>query len=135
MASSAGDWSYNAVCVRVCASPLSWAYVLHAQVWIRQSFREDGQPSTPVPVQEQSLIGPLHEGIYKGLSTAGNDIHEAVMTFEEAKAYAATLTGCQGFTYEHPMRHPDTKTRVWFKSKLNVLFNEDWWTYSTGFGM
>jgi len=106
-----------------------------SQVWIRQSFREDGQPSTPVPVQEQSLIGPLHEGIYKGLSTAGNDIHEAVMTFEEAKAYAATLTGCQGFTYEHPMRHPDTKTRVWFKSKLNVLFNEDWWTYSTGFGM
>ena len=28
-----------------------------SQVWIRQSFREDGQPSTPVPESEQTLIG------------------------------------------------------------------------------
>ena len=46
-----------------------------SQVWIRQSFREDGQPSSAVPIEEQSLIGPLHEGIYRGLSMAGNDVH------------------------------------------------------------
>jgi prolyl 4-hydroxylase len=45
-----------------------------SQVWIRQSFREDGQPSSPVPIEEQSLIGPLHEGLYQGLSVAGNDV-------------------------------------------------------------
>jgi len=106
-----------------------------SQVWIRQSFREDGQPSAPVPIEEQSLIGPLHEGIYKGLSTAGYDVHEEVMTFEEARALASKLPQCQGFTYESKDRYPTTPVRVWFKSKLNILYNEDWWSWSTGAGM
>ena len=50
-----------------------------SQVWLRQSFREDGQPSSPVPIEEQSLVGPLHEGLYKGLSIAGSDVHEEVL--------------------------------------------------------
>ena len=29
----------------------------------------------------------------------------------------------------------DRVIRIWFKSKLNVLYNETWWTYSTGLGM
>lgn len=106
-----------------------------SQVWIRQSFREDGQPSSPVPIEEQSLVGPLHEGLYKGLSIAGSDVHEAVMTFDEAKAWAAKLPNCQGFTYESKDRYPKEPTRMWFKSNIEVLFNEDWWTWSTGFGM
>jgi len=106
-----------------------------SQVWIRQTFREDGQPSTAVPIEEQSLIGPLHEGIYRGLSIAGSDVREEVLTFEEAKELAKTIPNCQGFTYEHPERYPNEKVRVWFKSKLNVLYNDDWWTYSTGHGM
>lgn len=106
-----------------------------SQVWLRQSFREDGQPSAVVPLEEQSLIGPLHEGIYQGLCIAGNDVHEAICTFEQAKALAVTIPGCQGFTYEHAERYPTEPTRVWFKSKLNVLYNESWWSYSTGSGM
>ena len=106
-----------------------------SQVWIRQSFREDGQPSSPVPIEEQSLVGPLHEGLYKGLSIAGNDVHEAVMNFEDAKAFAAKLPNCQGFTYETKERYPEEPTRVWFKSKIDVLYNDDWWTWSTGRGM
>ena len=35
------------------------------QVWIRQSFREDGQPSSPVPASDQYLEGPLHPGLYQ----------------------------------------------------------------------
>jgi prolyl 4-hydroxylase len=53
-----------------------------SQVWIRQSFREDGQPSTPVPESEQTLIGPLHEGFYRGCCLAGDDVYEADMTIE-----------------------------------------------------
>jgi len=106
-----------------------------SQVWIRKEFREDGQPSSPVPIEEQSLVGPLHEGIYRGLSIAGDDVHEGVMNFEKAKALALRLPNCQGFTYEHSDRYPTDDVRVWFKSRLNVLYNEDWWSYSTGFGM
>ena len=88
-----------------------------------------------MPLDEQTLIGPLHEGIYRGLCIAGNDIHEGIMTFEEAKEYASSHPACHGFTYENEDRYPDERTRVWFKSKLNVLYNEEWWTYSTGLGM
>ena len=74
--------------------------------------------------------------MYKGLSIAGNDVHEAVMTFDEAKAFAEKLPNCQGFTYEAKDRYPnDAPVRVWFKSKLDVLYNDDWWTWSTGRGM
>ena len=106
-----------------------------SQVWLRQAFREDGQPSTPVPIEEQSLIGPLHEGLYKGLSIAGHDVHEEVMTFTEAKKLALSLPNVQGFTYESKERYPEYPVRVWFKSKLNVLYNDDWWSWSTGAGM
>ena len=128
-----------------------------SQVWIRKSFREDGQPSSPVPVQDQALLGPLHEGLYQGLSMYGDDIHEAVMTFEEAKPVAISHRNCQGFTYKSAAgtvtldgghlslmgltrvrsarREPNEPTRVWFKSKLNVLYSDKWWTYSTGSGM
>ena len=32
-------------------------------------------------------------------------------------------------------RPPEYPVRVWFKSKLNVLYNDDWWSWSTGAGM
>ena len=57
------------------------------------------------------------------------------MTFDEAKAFAAKLPNCQGFTYEAKARYPTEPVRVWFKSRLNVLYNDDWWTWSTGKGM
>lgn len=103
-----------------------------SQVWVRQSFREDGQPSTPVPLSEQTLEGPLHEGIYAGHCLAGNDVYEAIMTFEQAKEWALKHEECQGFTYQHEVRRPEEPTRVWFKSKLCVLYSEGWWSYSLG---
>ena len=111
-----------------------------SQVWIRQSFREDGQPSSPVPLEEQSLVGPLHEGLYKGFSMASkgnpaNDLDERIMTFAQAKEHAKTLPGCQGFTYECEARYPEEPVRIWFKAKIDVLFSDDWWTWSTGVGM
>lgn len=42
------------------------------------------------------------------------------MTFDEAQAWADKHPECTGFTYEHPERYPSTKTRVWFKAKLEV---------------
>ena len=58
-----------------------------------------------------------------------------VMTFEEAKKFAARLPNCQGFTYESQERYPTEPVRVWFKSRLNILYNDDWWSWSTGRGM
>lgn len=112
-----------------------------SQVWIRQSFREDGQPSMPVPESEQTLVGPLHEGFYRGCCLAGDDVLEADMTIPQAKAYAAKNDQVLGFTYNTEMKDPkddkgnDRVVRVWFKSKLNVLYNETWWSYSAGKGM
>jgi len=106
-----------------------------SQVWIRQAFREDGQPSSPVPIEEQSLVGPLHQGLYRGLCIAGNDVHEAVMTFAQAKEYASQHPEVQGFTFENKEREPTEPTRVWFKSVMEILYNESWWSYSTGRGM
>ena len=57
------------------------------------------------------------------------------MTVEEAKEFAAKIPNCYGFTYNSAERDITTPTRIWFKSKLNVLYNEAWWTYSTGLGM
>ena len=37
-----------------------------SQVWIRQSFREDGQPSYPADDSGRALVGPLHSGFYRG---------------------------------------------------------------------
>jgi prolyl 4-hydroxylase len=85
-----------------------------------------------VPETEQALIGPLHEGVYRGHCLAGDDVHQAVMTFEQAKAWAAAHPGVQGFTYKSGVRHPDEPTHVWFKSRMRVFYNEEWWSYSLG---
>jgi prolyl 4-hydroxylase len=132
-----------------------------SQVWIRQSFRADGQPSQPVsqhhsgvlprhvarlciwaripplqvPLIEQTLVGPLHEGVYRGHCLAGDDIHEAVMTLQQAQQWASSNPLCFGFTFQHASREPTVPVRCWFKSKLKVLYSEDWWTYSLGRGM
>jgi len=103
-----------------------------SQVWIRQSFREDGQTSVPVNMAEQTLMGPLHEGMYRGHCLAGDDVHEAVMTFDEAKTWALARPQVLGFTFQHAQRHPQEAVRVWFKSKLEVLHHEAWWSYSLG---
>ena len=140
-----------------------------SQVWIRQSFREDGQPSTPVkllpaplvlrsrqspsnsstvdnhalahcpilqvPDTERTLVGPLHTGYYRGHCLAGDDLLEAVMTIQEAIEWAKKNKQCYGFTFNSQDKDIQGPTRIWFKSKLNVLYNESWWTYSTGLGM
>jgi len=110
-----------------------------SQVWVRQSFREDGQPSTPVPDTERTLDGPLHKGYYRGHCLAGDDIHEAVMTVEEAikwaEEHANTTDKCYGFTFNSTVKDPTGPIRIWFKSRLRVLYGEQWYTYSTGLGM
>lgn len=106
-----------------------------SQVWIRQSFRADGQPSIPVPLSEQTIVGPLHEGLYAGRCLAGDDLHDGVYTWEEAKTLATNMLKCVGFTYEHQDKVPVGKIHCWFKSELEVLYMEGWWTYSTGLGM
>ena len=57
------------------------------------------------------------------------------MTIEEAIEWASNNRQCYGFTYNSVEKAVDGPTRIWFKSKLNVLYNETWWTYSTGLGM
>ena len=106
-----------------------------SQVWIRQSFREDGQPSTPVPASEQTLQGPLHQGYYRGCCLAGDDIYEADMTLEDAKVWCTSNPLCFGFTYNTVEKEPTGLIHVWFKTRLNVLYNETWWSWSTGRGM
>jgi len=114
-----------------------------SQVWIRQSYREDGQPSMPVSDSERTLVGPLHKGFYRGHCLAGDDILEEVMTVEEAmqwcaeynKSKSSTELPCYGFTFNSSDKDVKGSIRIWFKSKLNVLFSEQWWTYSNGLGM
>ena len=103
-----------------------------SQVWIRQSFREDGQPSSPVSIEQQTIDGPLHEGVYAGHAIAGDDLHEAVLTFDDALAWAKAHPACQGFAYQSADRRPTKPTRVWFKSRLRVLHADGWYTYSVG---
>ena len=94
-----------------------------------------------VPDSERTLVGPLHKGFYRGCCIAGDDVSEADMTVSQAKAHAETVDAILGFTYNTREKEPvdehghERVVRVWFKSKLNVLYNEDWWTYSTGHGM
>ena len=97
---------------------------------------QDAHPSAAqVPDSERTLIGPLHKGFYRGHCLAGDDILEAVMTVEEAIAWASNNKNCYGFTYNSSEKNPTQPLRIWFKSKLNVLYNEQWYTYSTGLGM
>jgi hypothetical protein len=63
---------------------------------------------------------------------AGDDVHEAVMTFSEALSWAQAHEAVQGFTFEHPHRRPEDKVRVWFKSTMRVHYDERWWSYSLG---
>ena len=88
-----------------------------------------------VPDSERTLVGPLHKGFYRGHCLAGDDILEAVMTIEEAIEWASKNPQCYGFTYNSADKDVRGPIRIWFKSKLNVLYNESWWTYSTGLGM
>ena len=81
------------------------------------------------------MLGPLHEGYYRGHCLSGDDIHEAVMTVPQALAWAAAQPQCMGFTFKHEAASPPEAVRVWFKSKLKVLCNDDWWSYSLGRGM
>ena len=106
-----------------------------SQVWIRQFYRGDGQPSVPVPLEEQALIGPFHKGVYSGHCLRGHDLFEAVMTWDEAVQWAERNPQCEGFTYKHSARCPKEPTRFWFKSHLHVLVHEEWWTYSLGRGL
>jgi len=103
-----------------------------SQVWIRQSYREDGHASMPGSLSDQIITGPLHEGIYRGHCVAGDDLHEDIMTFEEAKLWALLHPACQGFTFQHPDRFPSCKIRVWFKRNLRILDSVGWWSYSLG---
>ena len=57
------------------------------------------------------------------------------MTIEEAMQWASNNKQCFGFTYNSANRDVDGPIRIWFKSKLNVLYNESWWSWSTGLGM
>jgi len=106
-----------------------------SQIWIRQSFREDGQPSSPVSLEEQTIEGPLHEGIYAGHCLSGDDLYEAVMTITQAKQWLQQHPEALGFTFQHEDRHPIEPVRCWFKSRLRVLYHPGWWTISMGRGM
>eukprot|EP00966_Prymnesium_polylepis_P071044 1650231-Prymnesium_polylepis.1 len=95
-----------------------------------------GSGRAQVPLVEQTLIGPLHEGVYRGHCLAGDDVHEAVMTVDDALAWAKAHPQCFGFTFKSDEgKRPKGPVRVWFKSQLKVLYSEEWWTYSLGRGM
>ena len=107
-----------------------------SQVWIRQSQRADGQPSVAVPIEEQTLIGPLHEGVYVGRGAPEGAIGSATMTFDEAKAAAKAEPRCEGFTFECDERYPAYPVPVTFLSTLvvaqHIVGN---WTYALGRNM
>ena len=107
-----------------------------SQVWIRQSQRADGQPSVAVPIEEQTLIGPLHEGVYVGRGAPEGAIGSATMTFDEAKEAAKAEPRCEGFTFECDERYPAYPVPVTFLSTLvvaqHIVGN---WTYALGRNM
>lgn len=107
-----------------------------SQVWIRQSQRADGQPSVAVPIEEQTLIGPLHEGVYVGRGAPEGAIGSATMTFDEAKEAAKAEPRCEGFTFECDERYPSYPVPVTFLSTLvvaqHIVGN---WTYALGRNM
>ena len=80
-------------------------------------------------------MGPLHKGFYRGHCLAGNDLKEAKMTIEEAILEAPKIPGCYGFTFNSSDKNTKEVVHIWFKSRLEVLYNEQWWTFSTGLGM
>ena len=114
-----GELDTDALHAGMPAVDVKWV----SQIWIRQSFREDGQPSSPVSLEEQTIEGPLHEGIYAGHCLSGDDVYEAVMTVDQAKAWLAQHPEALGFTFQHPDRFPREPVRCWFKSRLRVLYH------------
>lgn len=54
------------------------------------------------------------------------------MTFEEAKLWASQHDQCMGFTFMHASKEPLETVRIWFKTKLEICYNESWWSYSLG---
>ncbi len=57
------------------------------------------------------------------------------MTVQQAILWANSNPNCLGFTYNCTDREPTHPVHVWFKSKLSVLYNESWWSYSNGRGV
>ena len=79
--------------------------------------------------------GSLPMGFHRGLCAAGDDVYEADMTLEEARAYCDSNPECLGFTYNTVEQEPAGAVHIWFKSHLNLLDDESfgaWWTYSNG---
>jgi len=126
-----GELDTDALHAGMPAVDVKWV----SQIWIRQSFREDGQPSSPVSLEEQTIEGPLHEGLYAGHCLAGDDVYEAVMTIAEARKWVDQHEQALGFTFQHESRYPTEPVRCWFKSRLRVLYQPGWWTVSVGRGM
>ena len=56
------------------------------------------------------------------------------MTIPEAIQWACNNKHCYGFTYNSPTKEVNGPIRIWFKSKLNVLYNESWYSFSTDSG-
>ena len=97
--------------------------------------RPDGRPVlTELGKMLEQVETTRRKGYHRGHCLAGDDIHVAVMTLEEAIEWSSKNPQCVGFTYGSDERDLSGPTRIWFKSKLNVVYNEKWWTYSTGLG-
>jgi hypothetical protein len=86
-------------------------------------------------LEEQTIEGPLHEGTYAGHCLSGDDLHEAVMTLDQAKQWLHQHPEALGFTFQSDRRDTTEPVRCWFKSRLRVLYHPDWWTISIGRGM
>jgi len=88
-----------------------------------QILQED---SAEIGKQWASLVTPWplsmdidEDGLEDGLITPGGDLHQEVMTIEEAKRLCSQLTGCKGFTFEgSPTIQP---VMVFFKNKYDVV--------------
>ena len=88
---------------------------------------------------------------------AGTGAEEVWMTFEEARSWCHSHSGCEGFTFCHPQRQPTGRVRVRFVRTLRILHSRadhvaaapsgggatagrdsdvdtPWWTYSAGKG-
>ena len=103
------------------------------------------EPVSDVDVGDETAgvvtAGSLPVGFHRGLCGAGDDVHEADMTLDEAREYCHANPECQGFTYNTVEQEPVGVVHIWFKSQLNLLYDETeewlqtWWTYSNGRGI
>ena len=90
-----------------------------------------GDDTTYEPVDTMSA-GSLPMGFHRGLCAAGDDVYEADMTLEEARAYCDSNPECLGFTYNAVEQEPAGVVHIWFKSHLNLIYDESWFSYSNG---